>query len=992
MTIQAPCWSDKEVGKILKPDAEEIADHIFRAVHYSSDLQVADSPTAGRISISPDQLISKFLDPHRDFVQAVVLGDSGTGKSHLIQWLRLNIPQDESTVLLTIPKTGTSLRGIVERLISRLPESDQIEYKQRLSSTGTQIATQEAKVSKFLDSLAWAVQFGGLAGKDDADLSVLLPDVLRDPNFRKGFFLRPESAVNAIVQHIFDDPKLRDTSDDRREFSLGDLPLDGARYNDASSNAKEAIDFIIGESGMDSRAIALMNLNLDLAIAQTLNFSADNLINLMDSLRRHLNVQGKKLILLIEDFARLQGIDTALLQALITPPGQGDDRLCELRWAMAVTTGYFRRLEQTVQTRTTFLVDMDLNVPASLSRWTAGYLNALRIGDATLKGLPNSSKIQSHCTECKKKQNCFAAFGDTDGIGLYPFTETAIKIMSQRSESSFTDETFNPRKYLRKVLEPVLYTHYQDLENGQFPSDEMLKRIGGANLLTPVDRLEIEKKDPNNYERRTALLELWDGSRKIVNLPEGIHESFGIPLLKDVNSSSTIDGGEKPIGPGPVTEVDLIPADVEAVRRWAVDNKMLSQRIVSELRAMIFNALESYIDWDRLGYKKAFVASPTGTISVAFKQISINFTNQQTQKGNSLVMLELDVDNAIALEALLMNKFKGGWNFEGGAKLYSILLEKINLWSMEIESKLNTLYKPANNWDPLVATVELLVIATYQSGRVKLDDDLETLIGNMWEASSPDALSCLDPSFGELNKRLIRNWDSLLTLLKNLSSGTKGGVAGNFVRVSPILEAVRSLKRRSLVLTQTPPEEYLSKDLREVGELYTFILKNFSDRLLTEKEAWTSWLKTLDDHLSENDTFESVINELKIVIVEVINKGINTGNSRSRLEGSMATITPALFDRTLNHAKSLITSNTNDFLVRLSIIGDKKVTIDNLILNADEFLSTVDVATENYQTTLTGLGGEGLRESEMLIESQLSQLLVSLNTLCQINGGENESN
>jgi hypothetical protein len=989
MTIQTPCWSDKEVIKILKPDAEEIADHIFRAVHYSSELNVADSVTAGRISISPDQLISKFLDPNRDFVQTVVLGDSGTGKSHLIQWLRLNIPQDESTVLLTIPKTGTSLRGIVEKLISRLPAGDQIEYKQRLSSTGTQIATQDAKVSKFLDSLAWAVEFGGLASKDDIDLSTLLPDVLRDPIFRKGFFLSSESTVNAIVQHIFDDPQLRDTSDDRREFSLGDLPLDGARYNDASLPAKEAIDYIKGESGMDSRAIGLMNLNLDLAIAQTLNFSADNLIDLMNSLRRHLYIQGKKLILLIEDFARLQGIDTALLQALITPPGQGEDRLCELRWAMAVTTGYFRRLEQTVQGRTTFLVDMDLNVPASLSRWTAGYLNALRIGDSTLKKLQNSSKIQSHCTECTKKQSCFTAFGEVDGIGLYPFTEKAIKIMSQRSESSFADETFNPRKYLRKVLDPVLYTHYQDLETGQFPSNELLKRIGGANLLTPVNRLEIEKKDPINYERRTTLLELWDGSSKIVNLPEGIHESFGIPSLKDVNSSSTI---VEPVGTKPEPELGLVPADVEAIRRWAVDNSMLSQKIVTELRTIIFNALESYIDWDRLGFKKAFVTSSTGTISVAFKQISINFTNQQTQIGNSLVMLNLDIDNAIALEALLMNKYKGGWDFEGGAKLYSILLEKINSWSIEIENKLNALYKPANNWDPLAASVELLIIATFQSGRVKLDDDLETLISNMWEANSPNALSCLDPSFAELNKRLIKSWDNLLILLKNLSSGTKGGVAGNFVRISPILETVRSLKRRSLVLTQTPPEEFSSKELRDLGELYLLIKNSFSDRLSSEKEAWNLWLQTINEHFSEQDTFESVINELKVLMERVIDKGIIAGNSRSRLQESMATMTPALFDRTFSHVKSLITSNPNDFLIRLSIIGDKKGSLDNIIRNADDFISTVDISIENYRTTLTGLGGEGLLESEELIESQLSQLLNSLDTLSQIGGAENELN
>ena len=364
---QKPCWKELEVHRILKPDAEEISDHVFRAVHCPTDLQVALTSDGERSLISPEELVARFLEPGRDYAQAVVLGESGTGKSHLIQWLRLNTPEDESTVLLTIPRSGTSLRGIVERIIARLPEGEREPYEERLRGTGVVMASQEAKVGKFLNELALAVQHGGrTTDPEDVDLASLLPNLLLDPTFRKGFFQTTGGTVDLIVQHIFVDPEQRDSGIERREFRIGDLPLDGRRYQDAARLAREAIDYIKDEEGMEARAIALMNRNLPAAISQTLNFSADHLIDLMNALRRNLAHQGKRLILLIEDFARLQGIDAALLQALITPPGQGEERLCELRWAMAVTTGYYKRLEATVLSRTTLLVDMDLSKPASL--------------------------------------------------------------------------------------------------------------------------------------------------------------------------------------------------------------------------------------------------------------------------------------------------------------------------------------------------------------------------------------------------------------------------------------------------------------------------------------------------------------------------------------------------------------------------------------------------------------------------------------------------
>ena len=115
-----------------------------------------------------------------------------------------------------------------------------------------------------------------------------------------------------------------------------------------------------------------MNASIQGAIKRALKLTGADLEDLMTQVRENLGRQGKCLILLIEDFARLQGIDNALLQALTTPNNQGEEKLCQLRWAMAVTTGYFRRIKDTVETRIKIVVDMDLSQPNSIPTITSG--------------------------------------------------------------------------------------------------------------------------------------------------------------------------------------------------------------------------------------------------------------------------------------------------------------------------------------------------------------------------------------------------------------------------------------------------------------------------------------------------------------------------------------------------------------------------------------------------------------------------------------------
>lgn len=63
-----------------------------------------------------------------------------------------------------------------------------------------------------------------------------------------------------------------------------------------------------------------MNRHLDEAIAQVLSLGREDLQRLIREVRETLAEQGIELVLLIEDFAKLQGIDREVLEAVLARP------------------------------------------------------------------------------------------------------------------------------------------------------------------------------------------------------------------------------------------------------------------------------------------------------------------------------------------------------------------------------------------------------------------------------------------------------------------------------------------------------------------------------------------------------------------------------------------------------------------------------------------------------------------------------------------------
>lgn len=163
---------------------------------------------------------------------------------------------------------------------------------------------------------------------------------------REAHFLGDDTVIAEIVDHIFAPSNAKDRPDQRRIFVEGGL-CHSAAWISCTHRVLRARR-LKPSMGSDRRSFTsrsrIINRNLDRAVARTLSFSRRPRRRIDGAVAQALKTQGQELVLLVEEFARLQGIDRALLQAITS---QGDERQCKMRTAIAVTTGFFQSVAET---------------------------------------------------------------------------------------------------------------------------------------------------------------------------------------------------------------------------------------------------------------------------------------------------------------------------------------------------------------------------------------------------------------------------------------------------------------------------------------------------------------------------------------------------------------------------------------------------------------------------------------------------------------------
>jgi hypothetical protein len=398
------CWDFEQVQRVMNVEATQPPDYIFLATHHpvamkKNELIKGDTP----FSYDEQEFLKDFLATP-DFAFVPVLGTSGTGKSHLIRWLAANIKSTAKRKVLLIPKIGTNLKDIIEMILSlEGTESDKFaEYRQRIKRATSTLTESQAR-EQLLNQLAIAV--GTNNQRDRSKLTEVqdylideLGSLLYDPFFRQ-HWLKDNGIIHRLIVHTLGQHNKLEIIEERRQFALSDLPLSVSDWYKSGERTRDFYGALIGDEDIQKATIEWLNDHLDAAITQVLSLGREDLQRLMREVRETLAEQDIELVLLIEDFAKLQGIDREVLEAVLARPQQpGSKPLCAIRTALACTTGYFDNLIDTVQQRITFSVNLDVGTvgdkslitQADIQQFVGRYLNAIRAENNQLISWRNS--------------------------------------------------------------------------------------------------------------------------------------------------------------------------------------------------------------------------------------------------------------------------------------------------------------------------------------------------------------------------------------------------------------------------------------------------------------------------------------------------------------------------------------------------------------------------------------------------------------------------
>ena len=569
-------------------------------------------------------------------VLVAITGESGAGKSHLVRWLHAQLkrhPRRSQLVIVLIPKTA-SLRQVVERILQPLQGEAYSKLLAELSQTVDNLRPPHAAAMLCTAlSLVLDQKFTeGMASLNPEDrqlrerlaLTRVLRDLIREPEVFDEWFNKP---LERIVRQTIEGGSEQQTGEQRR-FVPGDLDLPESFVPDGSRRTIQVALQHLTRSDGASRPLAaeILQEALDPALRDVFQFSRAlgqrTIEEIVDGIRQQLLKDGKELVLLIEDFAALAGIQQPLLNLMIAESDHGGVRVrAPIRTALAVPDGFLPS-RQTILTRAKqeWLIPNTAASPqAIIDRMVslAGrYLNAARWGAKALREqfeVDSAGELEGwvkpFATELSDDDHRrLSAFGTSlQGYPLFPLSAVAIESIARRELSPGGELRLNPRAFIDTVLRQTL-SHRSLYEGKAFPPANFK---GAAPNATVQITLKARGMPQEQLERLAPVLDYWAGNpANLSDVPraaKGVFEAFNLPwpfdTKLDIPTGPPVGGGTSSgQGPSPQQtspQPPLPPSppspELEYLNAWSKGS--IDQRFDRRVRNLLAEALKDRIDW-----------------------------------------------------------------------------------------------------------------------------------------------------------------------------------------------------------------------------------------------------------------------------------------------------------------------------------------------------------------------------------------------------------
>ncbi|WP_410820448.1 protein DpdH [Micromonospora sp. 050-3] len=855
------CWSRTDVADTINTEAVHADPAVFLATHRPLAVvrQAWGSSEPGE-KVDEHTVLDDFTNrpPTGGIVLMPIMGESGTGKSHLVRWVQQQLHDTSKRRVIYLRKTETSLSSLIRTLLADLQGQHFQDIRDRVSRTLGQY-DEQALPHELLDRLALVLQFADFTGTATDSTAAryrkalsnerALPALLRDYGYRR-HLLAPDSVITRFATELLHGRRSGD-GDRRTAFEPEDL-LPDVDPGEIGPIAAMMYKQLLGSPALREEAAKLLSENLDRAVLRLTDLEGGRLTEAMIEIRREFQRRGQEIILLIEDFALIQGIQRDLLEA-ITEAGvrEGQQELATVRTLMAVTRGYFfEQLPETARTRAEasvpymYKLDVPMSDKASIRvddqqivDFVARYLNAARAGRSNLlraheragrqAALASSRWVPNGCSSCTFRSQCHEAFGlSSEGFGLYPFNKPAI-VRAVRVTSDRDAKTFNPRTVLSRVVRYVLDNYDNAIREGEFPPRTFRRDFPRRRLLHvlgPELATRLQAADPEYYERRLDLLEFWgDHVAGNLQLPAGVQTAFRLPLLQirempahqpqrrvvpnpSPEEQSSIapqlsSGGPIETGAGTGTvPPKALQARLKAVDDWYGRDTLLAQDYARDLRTWLRDAVVARMPWNELG-----LPTPNDTIRRALFGDKVGVYIERAfgdkgepPQGKAYIVLKKEPATATMLKAIFQREEYGHWNFSGGPEQQRILSRRLDEWAEAMVQATRDRFR-FHDGETIAAAVATLLVGArlldIKGSRGRVREDLVAALFHPGPQANPATHTDADVRTAQWTDLARKHLDDRAELVKRLSNAVgaaQGDGAPQLIDVTALLPAIET--------------------------------------------------------------------------------------------------------------------------------------------------------------------------------------------------------
>ncbi|MET3527175.1 protein DpdH [Phenylobacterium koreense] len=647
---------EAQVNACIKNEAETADVAVLLAVHQPSALTTIDVGSGAATPVSEDDLLEAFLTDNvpGGTLLFPITGASGAGKSHIIRWLDAQLQRSakrEQLHIIRIPKSA-SLRTVVELILE--PLKDNPRYKDATEDlkravaevdVGTAAVTFRAHLENALAEIRKKLEVEvqqhperAAALRPKIGHARDLPKLFSDPALSQHFI---DTVLSRVVSRALRGRSETDEEeDDQTQFTTDDLVLPPTvNLADASMPVRQYYTTVIASSDRArvAPAVEILNQAIDPAIGNVFQLQQSTggitLQDIILAVRKTLLDEGKDLVLLVEDFAALSGIQDVLLKVCIQEGERDGQRVrATMRTAIALTDGVLS-FRETIYTRAQreWVVGgralSDDEIRTSAVEMVGAYLNAARWGDDALKrkfagseGRPSSAWLESWRDEDDDDaQGMLRAFGSSNaGHPLFPFNRAAIAAMVDAHLVKNGQLVLNPRKVINSILRNTLLLR-GDYTTNAFPSADQRAVLPNAWLAGWVRRAGQSEA---NRRRLGPLLAIWGGNptteEGIANVAPGIFTGFGLPTPADLANITFVPPAQpiapvaptKPSAPSaerapsPVTPEPSAPdpwfAEQQAKLEAWTGGTPLGQAEANAIRSALAGMIKDAINWPAL--------------------------------------------------------------------------------------------------------------------------------------------------------------------------------------------------------------------------------------------------------------------------------------------------------------------------------------------------------------------------------------------------------